>query len=62
MTHTQQTVVDDKLATALIKFTAAVRSFRLLGDYLERNPDALLYGRVEAGGNRWTITRACSCS
>lgn len=49
MTHTQRTVVDDKLATALVEFTAAVRSFRLLADYLERNPNALLYGK---GGDR----------
>jgi paraquat-inducible protein B len=45
MTHTQRTVVDDKLAVALVEFTAAVRSFRLLADYLERNPNALLYGK-----------------
>ena len=49
MTHTQRTVVDDKLAVALLEFTAAVRSFRLLADYLERNPNALLYGK---GGDR----------
>jgi paraquat-inducible protein B len=49
MTHTQRTLVDDRLATALIEFTAAVRSFRLLADYLERNPNALLYGK---GGDR----------
>jgi paraquat-inducible protein B len=49
LTHTQQTVIDDKLASALIEFTAAVRSFRLLADYLERNPNALLYGK---GGDR----------
>ena len=45
MVHTQRMVVDDKLATALLEFTAAVRSFRLLADYLERNPNALLYGK-----------------
>jgi paraquat-inducible protein B len=45
MTHTQRTVVDDKLATALLEVTAAARSFRLLADYLERNPNALLYGK-----------------
>jgi paraquat-inducible protein B len=49
MAHTQRTVVDDKLAAALNEFTAAVRSFRLLADYLERNPNALLYGK---GGDR----------
>jgi paraquat-inducible protein B len=49
LTHTQRTVVDDKLASALIEFTAAVRSFRLLADYIERNPNALLYGK---GGDR----------
>jgi paraquat-inducible protein B len=45
MVHTQRTVVDDKLATALLELTAAARSFRLLADYLERNPNALLYGK-----------------
>jgi paraquat-inducible protein B len=45
MAHTQRTVVDDKLAPALLEFTAAARSFRLLADYLERNPNALLYGK-----------------
>ena len=49
ITQTQRNVVDDKLTTALIEFTAAVRSFRLLADYLERNPNALLYGK---GGDR----------
>jgi paraquat-inducible protein B len=45
MVHTQRAVVDDKLAPALLEFTAAARSFRLLADYLERNPNALLYGK-----------------
>jgi phospholipid/cholesterol/gamma-HCH transport system substrate-binding protein len=45
MVHTQR-MVDDKLVTALQEFTAAARSFRLLADYLERNPNALLYGKA----------------
>jgi paraquat-inducible protein B len=34
---------------ALQEFTGMARSFRLLADYLERNPDSLVYGK---GGNR----------
>jgi paraquat-inducible protein B len=45
MVHAQRTV-DDKLVTALQELTAAARSFRLLADYLERNPNALLYGKA----------------
>jgi paraquat-inducible protein B len=45
MVHTQR-MVDDNLVTALQEFTAAARSFRLLADYLERNPNALLYGKA----------------
>ncbi len=44
MAYTQR-MVDDKLVTALQEVTAAARSFRLLADYLERNPNALLYGK-----------------
>ena len=33
----------------LQEFTGTARSFRLLADYLERNPDAVLYGK---GGSR----------
>jgi paraquat-inducible protein B len=33
----------------LREFSGAARSFRLLADYLERNPDSLVYGK---GGNR----------
>ena len=29
----------------LQEFAGAARSFRLLADYLERNPDAVLYGK-----------------
>jgi paraquat-inducible protein B len=34
----------------LQEFSGAARSFRLLADYLERNPDSLVYGK--AGSRR----------
>jgi len=33
----------------LQEFSGTARSFRLLADYLERNPDSLVYGK---GSNR----------
>jgi paraquat-inducible protein B len=46
---TAQRRLDDNLVVALQEVTAAVRAIRLLADYLERNPNALLYGK---GGDR----------
>ena len=46
---TTQRRLDDNLFIALQELTAAMRSIRLLADYLERNPNALLYGK---GGDR----------
>jgi paraquat-inducible protein B len=46
--QTQKTL-DDKLVGLLQELTAAARSIRLLADYLERNPTALVYGK---GGDR----------
>jgi paraquat-inducible protein B len=37
--------LDDNLVTTLQEMTAAVRSIRVLMDYLERNPNALLTGK-----------------
>jgi paraquat-inducible protein B len=41
--------IDDNLVLTLQEMTAAVRSIRVLMDYLERNPNALLTGK---GGDR----------
>jgi paraquat-inducible protein B len=41
--------IDDNLVLTLQEMTTAVRSIRLLMDYLERNPNALLTGK---GGDR----------
>jgi paraquat-inducible protein B len=46
---TAQRRLDDNLANALQEITSAARSIRVLADYLERNPNALLYGK---GGDR----------
>jgi paraquat-inducible protein B len=46
---TAQRRLDDNLVVALQEVTAAVRAIRLLVDYLERNPNALLTGK---GGDR----------
>jgi paraquat-inducible protein B len=46
---TGQRRLDDNLMPALQEVTAAVRSIRVLVDYLERNPNALLTGK---GGDR----------
>jgi hypothetical protein len=46
---TAQRRLDDNLVSALQEFSAAMRSFRVLADYLERNPNALLTGK---GGDR----------
>jgi paraquat-inducible protein B len=46
---TAQRGLDDNLYIALQELTAAMRSIRVLADYLERNPNALLYGK---GGDR----------
>jgi paraquat-inducible protein B len=40
---------DSELATALRDVSAAARSARLLADYLERHPEALVYGKRESG-------------
>jgi paraquat-inducible protein B len=39
-----------EVATALEELTAAARSIRVLARYLERNPDALLFGKSRSGG------------
>jgi paraquat-inducible protein B len=41
-----QRMVDERLVTALQEFTATARSVHVLADYLERNPNALLYGKA----------------
>jgi len=46
--RTQRTL-DSDLNQALQEMTAAMRAIRLLADYLERNPNALVYGK---GGDR----------
>jgi paraquat-inducible protein B len=46
---TAQRKLDDNLAIALQELASAARSIRVLADYLERNPNALLYGK---GGDR----------
>jgi paraquat-inducible protein B len=46
--QTQKTL-DNQLVALLQELTSAARSVRLLADYLERNPTALLYGK---GGDR----------
>jgi paraquat-inducible protein B len=45
MMVTAQRRLDDNLVVTLQEMTAAVRSIRLLMDYLERNPNALLTGK-----------------
>jgi len=53
--HLQQVVDGDVVRVlqdtnkTLHEFTGTARSIRLLADYLERNPDSVLYGK---GGNR----------
>ena len=42
---TAQRRLDDNLVATLQEVTAAVRSIRVLVDFLERNPNALLTGR-----------------
>jgi paraquat-inducible protein B len=41
---TAQRRLDDSLVMALQELTSAMRSFRVLADHLERNPNALLFG------------------
>jgi paraquat-inducible protein B len=48
LVRTQKTL-DSDLNHALQEMTAAMRAIRLLADYLERNPNALVYGK---GGDR----------
>jgi paraquat-inducible protein B len=48
LVHTQETL-DGDVSHALQEMTAAMRAIRLLADYLERNPNALVYGK---GGDR----------
>jgi paraquat-inducible protein B len=43
---------DSELSTALRDFSKAARSVRILADYLERNPQALIYGRQREGDER----------
>ncbi|MHC5066586.1 MAG: PqiB family protein, partial [Planctomycetota bacterium] len=40
------------LSTALEELAAAMRSVRILAGYLERHPDALLFGKSSSGGRR----------
>jgi paraquat-inducible protein B len=44
LAQTQQ-AVDRDLTATLQELSATARSIRLLTDYLERNPNALLYGK-----------------
>jgi paraquat-inducible protein B len=44
LVQTQQTV-DKELSIMLQELTSTARAFRLLADYLERDPNALLYGK-----------------
>jgi paraquat-inducible protein B len=44
LVQTQRTV-DRDVAVMLQELTSTARAFRLLADYLERNPNALLYGK-----------------
>jgi paraquat-inducible protein B len=44
-----QRLLDTNMATTLQEAAAAARAFRVLADYLERNPSALVYGK---GGDR----------
>jgi paraquat-inducible protein B len=44
LAETQQ-AVDKDLTVMLQEITSTARAFRLLADYLERNPNALLYGK-----------------
>jgi paraquat-inducible protein B len=46
---TAQRRLDDNVVMTLQEVTAAVRAIRVLADYLERNPNALLTGK---GGDR----------
>jgi paraquat-inducible protein B len=39
-----------QVETAVTEFTQAVRAVRVLADYLQRNPDALLRGKTQQGG------------
>jgi paraquat-inducible protein B len=48
LVRTQRTL-DSELSHTLQEMTAAMRAIRLLADYLERNPNALVYGK---GGDR----------
>jgi paraquat-inducible protein B len=41
---TAQRRLDDNLVMALQELTSAMRSFRVLADHLERNPNAVLFG------------------
>jgi hypothetical protein len=42
---TAQRRLDENLVITLQEMAAAMRSIRVLGDYLERNPSALLTGK-----------------
>jgi len=44
--------VRSELVNALKEFAAAARSMRVLADYLERHPEALLQGKGGSGGNK----------
>jgi paraquat-inducible protein B len=43
-------VLRDDLTTMLREFAAMARSMRVLADYLERHPEALLTGKGSPGG------------
>ncbi len=40
----------NQLSAALVELAAAARSLRVLADYLQRNPDSIIYGKGGAGG------------
>ncbi len=46
-----QSDVRYELSVALEELTEAARAIRLLADYMERNPNALVFGRGRAGGS-----------
>jgi paraquat-inducible protein B len=43
-------VIRYDLGTALEEAATAMRSIRILASYLERHPDALIYGKFRTGG------------
>ena len=67
ITRVQQVVDGDVVRVlqdtnkTLQEFSGTARSLRLLADYLERNPDSLLYGKVGVGGSHGSCLVATRC-